>query len=136
MGVPAYLPSVFPSVTAAAEESDPVSENVIDLSKLVDYLNDTSALPEGVSVKHPENFNDIVEVTITQDGTYTLKGSNYIDGAYLDVKFIIKAEVTFNCDDVFIKNDNKFEIFRIDQAPRINNIVRIKVCVAAILYIT
>ncbi|MBP1560346.1 MAG: bacterial Ig-like domain-containing protein [Oscillospiraceae bacterium] len=117
MGVPAYLPSVFPSITAAAAEPDPVGENVIDLSKLVDYLSYSSALPEGVSVKHPENFDDIIEVTISNAGTYKLTGSNYINGAYLDVKFIIKANVTFICEDVFIKNDKEAEVIRGYDAP-------------------
>ncbi|MGN1421824.1 MAG: bacterial Ig-like domain-containing protein, partial [Oscillospiraceae bacterium] len=85
------------------------SQNVlIDLSRLSDYLSDTSALPDGVTINRPDNFDDIVEITITKSGNYMLKGKNYCNGAYFDVKFNIEnnADVTFECNDVFIKNDN------------------------------
>ena len=79
----------------------------IELGKLADYLSGAAEVPDGVSVSTPENYDDFVELTISESGNYRLTGSNYINGAYLDVKIIIDngAEVTLNCDDAYIKND-------------------------------
>lgn len=81
--------------------------STIELDKLADYLSGAAEVPDGVSIAKPENYDDFVELTISESGTYKLTGSNYINGAYLDVKIIIDngAEVMLNCDDAYIKND-------------------------------
>lgn len=79
----------------------------INLGDIANYLNGSAELPVGVSVKKPEDFDDIIEVSFTKSGTYKLTGSNLINGAYLDVKFIISdgVNVILDCDDAFLKND-------------------------------
>ena len=81
--------------------------STIELDKLADYLSGAAEVPDGVSIATPENYDDFVELTISESGTYKLTGSNYINGAYLDVKIIIDngAEVMLNCNDAYIKND-------------------------------
>lgn len=81
--------------------------STIELDKLADYLSGAAEVPDGVSIATPKDYDDFVELTISESGTYKLTGSNYINGAYLDVKIIIDngADVTLNCDDAYIKND-------------------------------
>lgn len=104
--VTGFVPSVVPAVTVSADDSVTAEQN-IELGKIADYLSGKAACPDGVTVKTPELFADIIELTISKSGTYKLSGSNYINGSYLDVKIIIAdgADVTLNCDDAYIKND-------------------------------
>ena len=104
--VTGFVPSVVPAVTVSADDSVTAEQN-IELGKIADYLSGKAVCPDGVTVKTPELFDDIIELTISKSGTYKLSGSNYINGSYLDVKIIIAdgADVTLNCDDAYIKND-------------------------------
>ena len=104
--VTGFVPSIVPAVTVSADDSVTAEQN-IELGKIADYLSGKAACPDGVTVKTPELFDDIIELTISKSGTYKLSGSNYINGSYLDVKIIIAdgADVTLNCDDAYIKND-------------------------------
>ena len=104
--VTGFVPSIVPAVTVSADDSITAEQN-IELGKIADYLSGKAACPDGVTVKTPELFDDIIELTISKSGTYKLSGSNYINGSYLDVKIIIAdgADVTLNCDDAYIKND-------------------------------
>ena len=101
-----FVPSIVPAVTVSADDSVTAEPN-IELGKIADYLSGKADCPDGVTVKTPELFDDIIELTISKSGTYKLSGSNYINGSYLDVKIIIAdgADVTLNCDDAYIKND-------------------------------
>ncbi|MGN1206389.1 MAG: Ig-like domain-containing protein [Eubacterium sp.] len=76
-------------------------------------LADPSLLTEKTikDFKGEEHQTDgIIDIAITEDGTYTIKGSNVINGAYVDVHISIadgvKANVIF--DNVEIKNDDKY----------------------------
>lgn len=108
--LPAAAPAgVFAPVKVSA--ADP-SENIIDLSKLLDYQSGTVAPPEGVTAaygkwRNGDEFTGVIELTISQDGTYKLIGSNCINDAYVDVKIIAAENCTVDivCDDAFIKND-------------------------------
>lgn len=104
--VTGFVPSIVPAVTVSADDSVTAEQN-IELGKIADYLSGKAVCPDGVTVKTPELFADIIELTISKSGTYKLSGSNYINDSYLDVKIIIAdgADVTLNCDDAYIKND-------------------------------
>lgn len=101
--VPGGFSGIIPTLTAAAE--DPVTIDAeIDLAQLVNYKNGTTTIPTGVSVFTNSNGYSL---RIDQSGTYKLKGSNYINNSYVDVRIQTNSGVNANiiCDDVYIKND-------------------------------
>ena len=101
--VPGGFSGIIPTLTVAAE--DPVTIDAeIDLAQLVNYQNGTTTIPTGVSVFTNSNGYSL---RIDQSGTYKLKGSNYINNSYVDVRIQTKSGVNANiiCDDVYIKND-------------------------------
>lgn len=101
--LPGSFSGIIPTMSAAAEETVTyVSE--IDLAELVNYKNGTTTSPTGVSVFNTDNGYSL---RIDQSGTYKLRGSNYINNSYVDVRIQTNSGVnaTIICDDVYIKND-------------------------------
>ena len=86
------------AVSVSAEEAY-VSE--VDLSKIIEY-KDGSNVPAGVTVRTAQiddygiyyPFYDVIEIVLNDNGTYKFKGSNYINGSYVDVKIIVPSGVT------------------------------------------
>ncbi|MGN0701378.1 MAG: bacterial Ig-like domain-containing protein, partial [Oscillospiraceae bacterium] len=110
--VPAGLPGIIPAVTAAAEDTQTIV-STINLGNLVEYVTNPQNCPTGITASYGKNkkgdtYNSIIELKITQSGTYKLTGSNLINDAYFDVK-IIAAEgignVNIVCENAFIRND-------------------------------
>lgn len=101
------------AVSVSAEEAY-VSE--VDLSKIIEY-NNGSDVPAGVTVRTAQYddygiyypFSDVIEIVLTDNGTYKFKGSNYINGSYVDVKIIVPsggtAAIEF-AEGSTIKNDS------------------------------
>ena len=108
----AQVSVIAPVRASAAVSSTEEYTGVIDLSQLLNYKNGTTACPAGVTASYGKDgigndFTQVIELTILQDGTYKLIGSNYINNCYVDVKIIAAENRTVNivCDDAFIKND-------------------------------
>ena len=88
-------------VSVSAEEADPAYVSEVDLSKIIEY-NNGSNVPAGVTVRTAQYddygiyypFSDVIEIVLNDSGTYKFKGSNYINGSYVDVKIIVPSGVT------------------------------------------
>lgn len=72
--------------------------------------------PSLISHKKGEDYHGnaydfhIIDINITQDGTYVIKGSNEINGAYVDTHISVAEGVTADIifDGATIKNDDKY----------------------------
>lgn len=78
----AQVSVIAPVRASAAVSSTEEYTGVIDLSQLVNYKNGTTACPAGVTANYGKNgngsdFTQVIELTISQSGTYKLTGSNY-----------------------------------------------------------
>ncbi|MBP0957185.1 MAG: InlB B-repeat-containing protein [Oscillospiraceae bacterium] len=112
--VPAELTGIITPISVfAASEPDPIDfVGTIDLSKLMDYKSSPDSCPAGITASLVDNssnaYDRSVVLTISQNGSYKLIGSNCINGSYVDVQIKItnNAVVTLVCDDAYIKNDN------------------------------
>ena len=109
--VPTGLPGIIPAVTAAAEDVI-AADHIINLAELTNYRSGTTVCPAGITAsfgmdKQENVYDSVIELTITQSGTYKLTGSNLIGGSYFDVKIIAAEGVNANivCEDAFIRND-------------------------------
>ena len=105
--VPAGLPGIIPAVTVAAEEAI-AADHIINLAELTNYLSGTTDCPAGITASYGKNnngdtYNSIIELKITQSGTYKLTGANTTD-----VKIYAASGVTANivCDNAYIRNTN------------------------------
>ena len=56
-----------------------------------------------------QNFK-IIDINITEDGNYVIRGSNEINGAYIDTHITVAEGVTANLifDGAMIKNDDRY----------------------------
>ena len=108
--VPGGFSGIIPTMTAAAEE--PVTYDAeIDLAQLEDYTtNNTFGDKVAVNKKYSDDMARPIgwhyRVDIKESGTYLLKGSNEINGAYVDVNIRIGDNVDADiiCDGAYIKN--------------------------------
>ncbi|MGN1107361.1 MAG: hypothetical protein ACI4RH_11960, partial [Huintestinicola sp.] len=112
--VPAELTGIITPISVfAASEPDPIDfVGTIDLSKLMDYKSSPASCPAGITASlvgdSSNEYDRSVVLTISQNGSYKLIGSNCINGSYVDVQIKVTddAEVKLVCDDAYIKNDN------------------------------
>ena len=89
------------AVSVSAETANPVYVSEVDLGQILNYENGTTNCPTGVKAEKAsytywnstEILENIIELTLTQSGTYKFSGSNLIGGAYVDVKIIVPADV-------------------------------------------
>ena len=83
------------------------TENVITYD-----LSDPSLISHKKGEDYHGNAYDfhIIDINITQDGTYVIKGSNEINGAYVDTHISVAEGVTADIifDGATIKNDDKY----------------------------
>ena len=89
-------------INASAETADAVA---VDLSKIVEYKDDTTACPTGVTAVYANN-NNTIELTL-DSGSYKFSGKNCINDAYVDVKIIVPSgkNVQIEFDNAAIIND-------------------------------
>ena len=112
--VPAGLPGIIPAVTVAAEEAI-AADHIINLAELTNYRSGTTVCPAGITASYGKttindeeaDYESVIELKITQSGTYKLTGKNLIGGSYFDVKIIAAEGVNANivCENAFIRND-------------------------------
>ena len=89
-------------INASAETADAVA---VDLSKIVEYKDDTTACPTGVTAVFANN-NNTIELTL-DNGSYKFSGKNCINDAYVDVKIIVPSgkNVQIEFDNAAIINN-------------------------------
>ena len=89
-------------ITASAEDTAAVN---VDLSKIIEYKDGTTACPTGVTAVYANNDNTI-ELTLGS-GSYKFSGSNFINNSYVDVKIIVPSgeNVQIEFDNAAIKNE-------------------------------
>ena len=89
-------------INASAETADAVA---VDLSKIVEYKDDTTACPTGVTAVFANN-NNTIELTL-DSGSYKFSGKNFINESYVDVKIIVPSgkNVQIEFDNAAIIND-------------------------------
>ena len=100
---------VFPVTHAYAQEVS------VQAEKNVTYnLQDTELLTEKTIADYGGTKHEvtIIEINITEDGTYTITGSNEINGAYMDVHITVADGVKANVilDNVNIQNDDLYDL--------------------------
>ena len=100
---------VFPVTHAYAQEVS------VQAEKNVTYnLQDTELLTEKTIADYGGKKHEvtIIEINITEDGTYTITGSNEINGAYMDVHITVADGVKANVilDNVNIQNDDLYDL--------------------------
>ena len=100
---------VFPVTHAYAQEVS------VQAEKNVTYnLQDTELLTRKTIADYGGTKHDvtIIEINITEDGTYTITGSNEINGAYMDVHITVADGVKANVilDNVNIQNDDLYDL--------------------------
>ena len=100
---------VFPVTHAYAQEVS------VQAEKNVTYnLQDTELLTEKTIADYggKKYKVTIIEINITEDGTYTITGSNEINGAYMDVHITVADGVKANVilDNVNIQNDDLYDL--------------------------
>ena len=100
---------VFPVTHAYAQEVS------VQAEKNVTYnLQDTELLTEKTIADYggKKYKVTIIEINITEDGTYTITGSNEINGAYMDVHIMVADGVKANVilDNVNIQNDDLYDL--------------------------
>ena len=111
--IPTELTGIITPISVWAEDNtaSAVTLGTIDLSRLMEYKSNSSLCPTGVTAELEGNdsneYDRYVVLTFSQNGTYKLVGSNYINGSYVDVQIRAanNAEVNIVCDDAYIKND-------------------------------
>ena len=89
-------------INASAETADTVA---VDLSKIVDYKDDSANCPTGVTAVYA-NSNNTIELTL-DSGSYKFSGKNFINNSYVDVKIIVPSgkNVQIEFDNAAIIND-------------------------------
>ena len=89
-------------ITASAEDTAAVN---VDLSKIIEYKDDPTACPTGVTAVYA-NDGKTIELTL-DSGSYKFSGSNFINSAYVDVKIIVPSDqnVQIEFDNAAIKNE-------------------------------
>ena len=89
-------------INASAETADAVA---VDLSKIVDYKDDSANCPTGVTAVYA-NSNNTIELTL-DSGSYKFSGKNFINESYVDVKIIVPSgkNVQIEFDNAAIIND-------------------------------
>ena len=100
---------VIPPTNAYAQEASVLS------AKNVTYnLADPKLFVEKTITSYGGTKHDvtIIEINITEDGTYTITGDNEINGAYIDVHITVADGVKANVilDNVTIKNDDLYDL--------------------------
>ena len=100
---------VFPVTHAYAQEVS------VQAEKNVTYnLQDTELLTEKTIADYGGTKHEvtIIEINITEDGTYTITGSNEINGTYMDVHITVADGVKANVilDNVNIQNDDLYDL--------------------------
>ena len=100
---------VIPPTNAYAQEASVLS------AKNVTYnLDDPKLFVEKTITSYGGTKHDvtIIEINITEDGTYTITGDNEINGAYIDVHITVADGVKANVilDNVTIKNDDLYDL--------------------------
>ncbi|WP_337935253.1 leucine-rich repeat protein [Jutongia sp.] len=100
---------VFPVTHAYAQEVS------VQAEKNVTYnLQDTELLTEKTIADYggKKYKVTIIEINITEDGTYTITGSNEINGTYMDVHITVADGVKANVilDNVNIQNDDLYDL--------------------------
>ena len=100
---------VFPVTHAYAQEVS------VQAEKNVTYnLQDTELLTEKTIADYGGKKHEvtIIEINITEDGTYTITGSNEINGTYMDVHITVADGVKANVilDNVNIQNDDLYDL--------------------------
>ena len=77
-------------------------------------LQDTELLTEKTIADYGGTKHEvtIIEINITEDGTYTITGSNEINGTYMDVHITVADGVKANVilDNVNIQNDDLYDL--------------------------
>ena len=100
---------VFPVTHAYAQEVSVQAEKNVtyNLEKDTELLTEKTIADYG-GMQHDVT---IIEINITEDGTYTITGSNEINGAYMDVHITVADGVKANVilDNVTIKNDDLYD---------------------------
>ncbi len=100
---------VFPVSHAYAQTVSIQSEK-----NVIYNLNDPELLTEKTIADYGGTKHDvtIIEINITEDGTYTITGSNEVNGAYMDVHITVADGVKANVilDNVNIKNDDLYDL--------------------------
>ena len=100
---------MIPPTNAYAQEASVLS------AKNVTYnLADPKLFVEKTITSYGGTKHDvtIIEINITEDGTYTITGDNEINGAYIDVHITVADGVKANVilDNVTIKNDDLYDL--------------------------
>ena len=100
---------VFPVTHAYAQEVS------VQAEKNVTYnLQDTELLTEKTIADYGGTKHEvtIIEINITEDGTYTITGSNEINGTYMDVHITVADGVKANVilDNLNIQNDDLYDL--------------------------
>ena len=100
---------VFPVTHAYAQEVS------VQAEKNVTYnLQDTELLTEKTIADYGGTKHEvtIIEINITEDGTYTITGSNKINDTYMDVHITVADGVKANVilDNVTIQNDDLYDL--------------------------
>ena len=100
---------VFPALPVYAQEISVLAEKTVTYN-----LSDPSLLTEKTIADYGGTKHDvtIIEINITEDGTYTITGSNEINGAYMDVHVTVADGVNANVilDNVTIQNDDLYDL--------------------------
>ena len=84
---------VFPALPVYAQEISVLAKKTVTYN-----LSDLSLLTEKTIADYGGTKHDvtIIEINITEDGTYTITGSNEINGAYMDVHVTVADGVNAN----------------------------------------
>lgn len=100
---------VFPAIPVYAQEISTLTEKNVTYN-----LNDLSLMTEKTIADYGGTKHEvtIIEINITEDGTYTITGSNEINGAYMDVHVTVADGVNANVilDNVTIQNDDLYDL--------------------------
>lgn len=101
------------SAYAGAVQNTVSMRSAVSTENAVVYdLSDSSLITEKViyDYKEVEQTFHIIDINITTDGTYIIKGSNYINGAYIDTHIAVAEGVEANIifDGADIKNDDTY----------------------------
>lgn len=100
---------VFPALPVYAQEISVLAKKTVTYN-----LSDLSLLTEKTIADYGGTKHDvtIIEINITEDGTYTITGSNEINGAYMDVHVTVADGVNANVilDNVTIQNDDLYDL--------------------------
>lgn len=101
---------VIPVITAYAQETALALE---ENSKTYDLQDPELLTPKNISDYYGNKYQTtVIEINITEDGTYTITGTNEVNGAYMDVHITVEDGVKANIilDNVDIKNDDLYDL--------------------------